>query len=72
VNSAFDLLRLSLKTLILIVVFLNMCKLSYNHLCFFPSSILYILCFISRVLYFVYFCLFCLIVKVCDCNTFNN
>ena len=38
----------------------------------YPSSILYILCFISRVLYFVYFCLFCLTVKVCDCHTFNK
>jgi len=61
----------SLKTLILIVVYLNMCNSLAITYVFFPSSILYILCFICCVLYFVYFCLFCLTVKVCDCHTFN-
>jgi len=50
-------------TLILIAVYLNMCNSLTITYIYFPSNILYILCFISRALYFVYFCLFCLTVK---------
>jgi len=48
----------SLKTLILIIVYLNMCNSLTITSCFFPAEYCRFcaLCFIFHVLYFVYFC----------------
>jgi len=64
-HTCFPLFNVrSLKTLILIVVYLNMCNsLTITYVFFLASHCRsHALCFISRILYFVYFCLFCLTV----------
>jgi len=65
----------SLKTLILIVFYLNMCNSLTITSCFFQAAYcrFHALCFIFRVLYFVYFCVILLnCVNVCDCHTYHT
>ena len=66
----------SLKTLILIVVYLNMCNSLTITFVFFLAAHFrfHALCFISCILYFSCIILSILLncVKVCDCHTFNK